>query len=101
MILGDSLKHIKSSLSFLYDFLKDFEEGMREESVEYIEFERKELENIFALLLMGSYIGIPSPPSDLSIRLMPYMIREMMVMSRRSEEMDDLFGEMMGTFDID
>ncbi len=95
------MKHIKSLFSLFHENLKGIEDGVREESVEFIEFERRELENIFALLLLGSYIGLPSPPSDLSIRLMPYMIREMMVMNRRSEQMNDIFGEVMGTFDID
>lgn len=79
-------------------FLKDFEGGLRSRSTEYIEFELREMENIFSLLLVGSFIGIPSPPSDISVRLMPYIVREMYVMGRRAGDMDDISGEIYGLF---
>jgi hypothetical protein len=56
------------------------------------------MENIFSLLLVGSFIGIPSPPSDISVRLMPYIVREMYVMGRRAGDMDDISGEIYGLF---
>ena len=49
---------------------------------------------------MGSFVGIPSPPTTLVIRLMPHMVREIYVMQRRVADMDDIFGEMAGMFDI-
>jgi len=56
------------------------------------------MENIFSLLLVGSFIGIPSPPSNISIKLMPYIVREMYVMGRRAGDMDDVAGEIYGLF---
>jgi len=84
----------------LKTFLKGFFSSFKEQSTEYIEFEERELENVFALLLMGSFVGIPSPPSTLVLRLMPHMVREIYVMQRRAVDMDDIFGEMAGMFDI-
>ncbi len=69
-------------------------------SVEYIEAELRELENVFALIVLGSFIGLPSPPSTISLRLLPYMGKELLVMSRVSERLDDMLGEMAGLFDI-
>jgi len=43
---------------------------------------------------------LPSPPSTISLRLLPYMGRELLVMSRISERLDDMLGEMAGLFDI-
>jgi len=63
-----------------------------------VEFELREMENILALLLFSSFLGMPSPPSDLSLRLMPYMVREMHVMSRRAGDLDDISGEVAGMF---
>ena len=82
-------------------FLNGFWSSFKDQSTEYIEFEEKELENVFALLLMGSFIGIPSPPTTLVIRLMPYMARELYVMHQRAVNLDDIFGEIAGMFDID
>jgi len=82
-------------------FLKGFGSGFKDQSTEYIEFEERELENVFALLLMGDFIGIPSPPTTLVVRLMPHMIRELYVMQQRAVNLDDVFGEVAGMFDID
>ncbi|AFK22431.1 hypothetical protein [Pyrococcus sp. ST04] len=82
-------------------FLKGFFGYFKQSSTEYIEFELRELENMFALVLMGSFIGIPSPPTTLVMRIMPYMVREIKVMQQRAVELDDIFGEIAGMFDID
>ncbi|WP_297071751.1 hypothetical protein [Thermococcus sp.] len=76
-------------------------ESFKDQSTNYIEFETRELENVFALLIMGSFVGIPSPPTTLVIRLMPHMVREVYVMQMRAADMDDIFGEITGMFDID
>ncbi|NJF24083.1 hypothetical protein [Thermococcus sp. Bubb.Bath] len=76
-------------------------ESFKDQSTGYIEFETRELENVFALLIMGSFVGIPSPPTTLVIRLMPHMVREVYVMQMRAANMDDIFGEITSMFDID
>lgn len=81
-------------------FLKGFLGSFKDQSTGYIEFEERELENVFALLLMGSFVGIPSPPTTLVMRIMPHMVREIYVMQRRATDMDDIFGEIAGMFDI-
>jgi len=49
---------------------------------------------------MASFIGIPSPPTTLVIRLMPHMAREIILMQSRSRRLDDVLGEMAGLFEI-
>jgi len=85
-------------LQSLWVFLKDFGRGLRSKSTDYVGFELREMENIFSLLLVGSFVGIPSPPSNISIRVMPYVVREMYVMNRRAGDMDDISGEIFGLF---
>ncbi|NJE41888.1 hypothetical protein E3E35_09105 [Thermococcus sp. GR7] len=85
----------------LRQFLKGFVESFKQQSTEYIEFELRELENVFALVLMGAFVGIPSPPTTLVIRLMPHMVREIHVMQQRAVNLDDIFAEIAGMFDID
>ena len=83
-------------LRSIWQVLKDFGRGLGSRSTDYIEFELREMENIFSLLLVGSFVGIPSPPSNISLKLMPYIVREMYVMDRRAGDMDDVSGEIFG-----
>ena len=85
-------------LQSFWGVLKGFCSGLRYQSTEYLEYELREIENIFSLLLVGSFIGIPSPPSNISIRVLPYLAREMYVMGRKAGEMDDISGEVFGLF---
>ncbi len=87
-------------LKKISDFLSAIISVFKGRSVEYIEAELRELENVFALIVLGSFIGLPSPPSTISLRLLPYMGRELLVMSRVSERLDDMLGEMAGLFDV-
>ena len=82
-------------ISFLRGFLNAFKKG----STEMIEFELRELENIFALVQMGFFIGIPSPPPTVIIRTLPHMAREIYVMTRRVDN-EDALAEMAGIFEI-
>jgi len=85
-------------LQSIWELLKGFGSGLRYQSTEYVEYELREIENIFSLLLVGSFIGIPSPPSNISIRVLPYLAREMYVMGRKAGDMDDVAGEVFGLF---
>jgi len=73
----------------------------RERATEMLEFELKELENIFALLLMGGLVGFPSPPVPLAMELLPYMEHELGIMFSRSDFAQDPLGALMGILDID
>ena len=90
----------QETLKLIKEFFLGIMGAFRETSTEKLEFELREMENIFGLLVMGSLIGIPSPPTSISLRLLPYMLREMAVMTRRAKDMDDIFGEVAGLFDI-
>jgi len=75
--------------------------GLREVSTSLIEKELEETENIFALLTMGSFVGIPSPPTGIILRILPYMQREVYVMIARSKNLDDNLAETIGIFSIE
>ena len=74
--------------------------AFRHNSTSMIEFELRELENLFGLLVLGAMVGIPNLPTGLSLRLLPYMLRELSVMNRRTKDLDDVFGEVAGMFEI-
>jgi hypothetical protein len=81
--------------SFLRGFLGAFKKG----STEMIEYELRELENIFALVQMGFFVGIPSPPPTIIMRTLPHMTREIYIMTKRVRD-DDALAEMAGVFDV-
>lgn len=73
----------------------------RERAVDMLEFELKELENIFALLILGSFVGIPSPPAPIALELLPSMERELTVMLSRSDFAQDALAPLVGLFNVD
>jgi hypothetical protein len=73
----------------------------REKATGMLEFELKELENIFALLLLGGFAGLPSPPSPIAVELLPYMERELTILLSRADFAQDPLGSLMGMLEID
>ncbi|MCP4915278.1 MAG: hypothetical protein GY909_19310 [Oligoflexia bacterium] len=84
----------------LKTILNTFTEGFKETSVRAIEKDLKEMENAFALCIVGSLAGIPAPPNYLSLLLLPHLEREIKVMIVRSEGHDDRLAEWMELADL-
>lgn len=91
--MRDKLSKIKEGFLF-------FTKGLRERSTGALEAELKELENAFALILLGALTGIPAPPSYLGIKLLPFMEREIRVMICRSETLGDIFADWFDILDF-
>ena len=72
----------------------------REKVVALTAFEARELENMFVLLLMGAFTGLPAPPSFLSAELLPHLEHELKVLNRRAENASDALAELAGAMDI-
>ena len=72
----------------------------RERATGLIEFEVKELENIFALLILGGFAGLPSPPSPIAIELLPYMEKELIMLLSRTDLAQDPIGVLAGMFEM-
>jgi hypothetical protein len=66
-----------------------------------LEFELKELENAFMLLLLGSLVGYPAPPAALAVELLPYLDEELRVMLARADLAQDPLGALLGMLEID
>jgi hypothetical protein len=68
----------------ILDFLRKkkqlLTDSARSKAVDVLEWEISELENIFALLVFGSFVGFPSPPSSITLDLLPYMERDLHLM---------------------
>ena len=82
-------------------FLSRLHDSHRENAVALTKVEMEEMENIFALLVLGSFVGLPAPPTFLAVELLPFMERELKMLNRRAEDAGDMLAEMCGTLGID
>lgn len=73
----------------------------REQVISLTRHQARELENVFVLLLMGSFTGLPAPPSFLAVELLPYLEHELSVADRRAVGASDVLAELAGCLDID
>jgi hypothetical protein len=90
-----------SILDFFRQILKGMDTVHRENAAALTIVEMEELENIFALLLLGSFVGFPAPPTFLAVELLPFMERELRILNQRAKDSDDMFAEMCGSIGID
>jgi hypothetical protein len=77
------------------------DEVMRGKAVETVEYEVEELDNIFAILVLGAFIGIPSPPIHITMELFPEMEKELEIMIEKVSTAHDPLGELFSVLDID
>lgn len=92
---------IEKIMRFARKVVRGIAQVHREKAAGILEFEVKELENIFALLVLGGFIGLPAPPAPIAIELLPYLERELTVMLSRSDFAQDPIGSLMGMLQID
>ena len=90
-----------SIFEFIQRIFSAFHAMHREDAVALTIVEMEELENIFALLLLGSFVGFPSPPTFLAVELLPFMEKELNILNRRAQDAGDMLAEMCGTLGID
>ena len=72
----------------------------RHKAVETIEEELEELEYIFALLTQGAFIGMPSPPAQISMDLLPLMEKDLILMLERVDTSNVPLSRLFSVFDI-
>ena len=77
------------------------DEVMRSKAVETIEYEVGELDNIFAILVLCAFIGIPSPPIHITMALLPEMGKELEIMLEKVSTAYDPLGDLFSVLDID
>lgn len=87
--------------TYLRRLLECMEASHRESAASLTVMEMEELENIFSLLLLGSFVGLPSPPTFVAVELLPFMEKELHVLHRRAKDANDMLAEMCGTLGID
>ncbi len=92
------IKKIYNSVKFVFSSM---DQAHREQVAEVTEYEQRELENLFVLLLMGSFTGIPAPSTLVTAELIPLLSHEIEVLNKRAEEAFDAFNEIAGTIGLE
>ena len=91
---------IKSIKDRIISIWKISDEVARGKAVETIEYELEELENIFGVLVLGSFIGMPSPPMQISLDLMPFMEKELILMMEKVDTANEPISQLFSVLDI-
>jgi len=82
-------------------FFRTVTQVHREKATDMLVFEVTEMENIFMILLLGGFIGLPSPPGIFAMELLPHLEEELRVMIARSDMAGDPLGSLMGMLNMD
>ena len=95
---------MKNFLKYITDkvtaFWKIADEVARAKAVSTIEVEVEEMENIFGVLVLGSFIGLPSPPMQISLDLMPLMEKELLLMLEKVDTASEPLAQLFSTLEI-
>jgi len=91
---------IKKIKAKIISFWKIADEVARGKTVNTIEVEVEELENIFGMLVLGSFIGFPSPPMQISLDLMPLMEKELILMLEKVDTAHEPIAHLFSVLDI-
>jgi hypothetical protein len=73
----------------------------RHKAVETIEVEAEEMTHIFGLLVLGSFVGLPAPPMQISLDLMPLMEKELILMMEKVDTAQAPIAQLFSVLDID
>ncbi|MCK5836096.1 MAG: hypothetical protein KAH09_02425 [Desulfobacula sp.] len=93
----DLIKRLKSRL---VEFWQVADEVARDKAVGTIEAELEELEYIFAVLVQGTFIGMPSPPVQICMDLLPLMEKDLILLLERVDTTNEPLSRLFSVFDI-
>ncbi len=82
-------------------YFKAADAVMRQNAVGTLEYEVEELDNIFGILVLGAFIGIPAPPMHITMELLPHMQDEFAIMLDKVATAHDPLGELFSVLGIE
>lgn len=91
----------KSIRDKLVAFWRISDQVARGKAVETLEVELEEMEHVFALLVLGSFIGLPSPPMQISLDLLPLMEKHLTLMLEKVDTANEPLAQLFSVLDID
>jgi hypothetical protein len=92
------VKYIKDKILELWEIAGGVARG---KAVQITEYEVEELDHIFGILVLGSFVGMPSPPMQISLDLMPLMEQELILMMKKVDTANEPISDLFSVLDID
>ncbi len=77
-----------------------YRQASQANAVEILEAELSEMENIFGLLVLGSFVGFPSPPMQITLDLLPEMEKHFVLMLNKTDMAQEPISDLLSTFDV-
>lgn len=77
-----------------------YHQASQANAVEIMEAELSEMENIFGLLVLGSFVGFPSPPMQITLDLLPDMEKHFILMLNKVDTAEEPISDLLSTFDV-
>lgn len=95
MSQGDRLREA------LRRILNTLDAMQRGKATETVEWEMQELRQVFALLVMGEAVGLPAPPSELTLELLPDMEDELRLLLQRIDTAQTPFSQLFSSLPME
>jgi len=92
---------IKKILKQISDKSRLFNEVARSKAMELSEQELSELEHTFAILTFGAFVGLPSPPGQITLDLLPESEKEIMLLLQKTDTAHEPLSVLASLFQID
>ncbi len=89
----------KKAMDSIRSAFRLVDEIHRSKATERLEWETRELENIFSLLTLGAFVGMQAPPMHISLELLPDMEQELVIMTNRVSMSNDPLADLFSMFD--
>ncbi len=96
----ETKKIIRRLLEKVKHGMKLYNKASKANAVEIMEAELSEMENIFGLLVLGSFVGFPSPPMQITLDLLPDMEKHFILMLNKVDTAEEPISDLLSTFDI-
>lgn len=94
--MKDICRRVLDRLKAAYELV---DEVHKHQATERLEWEARELENIFSVLVLGSFVGIQAPPMHISMEMLPLMEKELVLMTNRVCTANDPLSDLFSMFD--
>lgn len=88
-------------LHIIRRFFHSLDEVQRDKAVNILEYEISELEHVFGLLTLGSLVGHPTAPVQLTFDLLPEMEGHLILMLNKVSTARDPISDLVSVFNIE
>lgn len=87
-------------LHYIKNTYRQLDQINRDKALNDLEWEVQELKHIFALLTIGQFIGLPSTPLPVALKLLPDMQQEFAIMLSKINTAYDPLSEYFSRLDV-